>query len=86
MKGSVCHELDTDLPVDELWAVYGTLRLVQLAAELLPNIVQKVSTVHGDGEVGTVIQVNFVPGELFEPKPDSVIFRHYVHDFSQYRT
>nr|CAD1845042.1 unnamed protein product [Ananas comosus var. bracteatus] len=45
-----------------LWAVYGTLRLVQLAAELLPNIVQKVSTVHGDGEVGTVIQVNFVPG------------------------
>ncbi|XP_020085359.1 S-norcoclaurine synthase-like [Ananas comosus] len=62
MKGSVCHELDTDLPVDELWAVYGTLRLVQLAAELLPNIVQKVSTVHGDGEVGTVIQVNFVPG------------------------
>ncbi|KAL6647822.1 hypothetical protein ACP70R_015259 [Stipagrostis hirtigluma subsp. patula] len=63
MKGSKSHELETDVPASELWAIYGTLRFVQLFHELLPQVLQKVDVVSGDGGVGTVIQLTFPAGD-----------------------
>ncbi|KAL6651303.1 hypothetical protein ACP70R_010228 [Stipagrostis hirtigluma subsp. patula] len=68
MKGSKSHELAADVPASELWAIYGTLRFVELVHQLLPQVLHKVDVVRGDGGVGTVIQVTFPPGN---PGPQS---------------
>jgi len=62
MKGSISHEFESPLPADELWEVYSTLKLAELAAELLPNIISKVDVEQGDGGVGTVLRLELTPG------------------------
>ncbi|XP_006652730.1 norbelladine synthase-like [Oryza brachyantha] len=62
MKGSVCHELETELPAAELWEVYGGLLVGQLVPHLVPEVFSKVELVEGDGGVGTVLRVIFAPG------------------------
>ncbi|CAL9089347.1 unnamed protein product [Musa textilis] len=62
MKGTLCHELEVGLPAGQVWEVYGTLRLAQLVVELVPNVLQKVDVVEGDGGVGTVLHVTFATG------------------------
>nr|WGU11340.1 norbelladine synthase 1 [Crinum x powellii] len=62
MKGSLSHELEVALPADELWEVYSTLRLAELAVELLPNVLSKVVVEEGDGGVGTVLNITLAPG------------------------
>ncbi|KAJ0970843.1 hypothetical protein J5N97_018802 [Dioscorea zingiberensis] len=62
MKGAVSHELEIGLPADEIWAVYRALRLGELAVELLPNVLEKIDIIEGDGEVGTVLRLHFPAG------------------------
>jgi hypothetical protein len=62
MKGSLCHELETDLPAADVWEVYGSLLLGQLVPQLLPDVASKVEVVNGDGGVGTVLLLTFPPG------------------------
>jgi hypothetical protein len=61
MKGSLSHELETGLPVADVWAVYGGLSLPQLIPQMLPTLVSRVDIV-GDGTVGTLLHVTFSPG------------------------
>lgn len=63
MKGTLCHELEVGLPAGQVWGVYGTLRLGQLVVELLPNVIQKLDIVEGDGGVGTVLHLTFPTGK-----------------------
>ncbi|XP_077234293.1 norbelladine synthase-like [Tasmannia lanceolata] len=62
MHGELLHELEVGLPAGVVWEVYGTLELANLMGKLLPNIVEKIELVEGDGEVGTVLHVNFPRG------------------------
>ncbi|KAJ0970842.1 hypothetical protein J5N97_018801 [Dioscorea zingiberensis] len=62
MKGTLSHELEVGLSADEIWVVYRSLELADLVVKLLPNIIQKVELVEGDGGVGTVLHVYFPPG------------------------
>ncbi|KAJ3707036.1 hypothetical protein LUZ61_010741 [Rhynchospora tenuis] len=62
MKGSLCHEYETGIPAEEVWQVYGTLRLGQLVQQLLPHLFHKVEVVEGDGGVGTILCVTFPSG------------------------
>uniref|UniRef100_A0A0D9W8U6 Bet v I/Major latex protein domain-containing protein n=1 Tax=Leersia perrieri TaxID=77586 RepID=A0A0D9W8U6_9ORYZ len=62
MKGSICHELETELPAAEVWDIYGGLRVGQLVPQLVPEFFPKVELVEGDGGVGTVQHVIFTPG------------------------
>ena len=54
MKGSLCHEYETELPAAGVWEVYGGL----LAGQLVPEVYSKVELVEGDGGVGTVLLVS----------------------------
>jgi hypothetical protein len=62
MKGSLCHEFQTDLHAAEVWEVYGSLLIGQLVPQLLPDMLSKVELVDGDGGVGTVLLLTFPPG------------------------
>ncbi|CAL9758082.1 unnamed protein product [Musa acuminata subsp. burmannicoides] len=68
MKGTLCHELEVGLPAGQVWEVYGTLRLAQLVVELVPNVIQKVDIVEGDGGVGTVLHLTFPTGTSGGPQ------------------
>ncbi|CAN6181737.1 unnamed protein product [Urochloa humidicola] len=61
-KGSKVHELETDVPASELWEIYGTLGAATLIPELVPHVITKVDLISGDGDVGTILQLNFPPG------------------------
>ncbi|KAM0935392.1 putative (S)-norcoclaurine synthase [Dioscorea sansibarensis] len=62
MKGALSHELEIGLPADEIWSVYRRLELAELVVKLLPNVINKMDLVEGDGGVGTIIQLYFPPG------------------------
>ena len=64
MKGALSHELEIGLPADEIWSVYRRLELAELVVKLLPNVINKMDLVEGDGGVGTIIQLYFPPGEF----------------------
>ncbi|TKW00113.1 hypothetical protein SEVIR_8G087300v4 [Setaria viridis] len=64
MKGSLCHEYETELPAADVWEVYGGLLAGQLVPQLVPVVYSKVELVEGDGGVGTVLLVSFPPGTL----------------------
>ncbi|PAN11505.1 hypothetical protein PAHAL_2G169700 [Panicum hallii] len=61
MEGSLCHELETDLPAADLWEVYGGLLVGQLVTQLLPQLFSKVEVLDGDGDVSTALLVTFAP-------------------------
>lgn len=62
MEGSLSHEFETGLPAADVWEVYGSLLVVDLIPQLLPQVFSKVELVEGDGGVGTVLLVTFPPG------------------------
>ncbi|XP_077234292.1 norbelladine synthase-like [Tasmannia lanceolata] len=62
MHGELLHELEVGLPDGVVWEVYGTLELANLVGKLLPNIIEKIELVEGDGGVGTVLLLTFPKG------------------------
>ncbi|KAF9593155.1 hypothetical protein IFM89_020451 [Coptis chinensis] len=62
MEGQLEHELEVSVPASEVWDVYGGLKLGKLVCELLPNVIEKVELVEGDGGVGTILKVVFPQG------------------------
>ncbi|PIA26972.1 hypothetical protein AQUCO_08400025v1 [Aquilegia coerulea] len=64
MEGHLSHELEVNVPANEVWEVYRGLELGRLVTELLPNLIEKVELVEGDGGVGTILNVVFpIPPE-----------------------
>nr|CAB3485605.1 unnamed protein product [Digitaria exilis] len=61
MKGSLCHEYETELPASDVWEVYRGLLAGQLVPQLVPEVHPKVELVEGDGGAGTVLLVSFPP-------------------------
>ncbi|XP_015878533.3 norbelladine synthase [Ziziphus jujuba] len=62
VSGQVSHELEVKVPAGQVWELYGSLRLAYLVQQQLSNLIEKVDVIHGDGGVGTVLQLTFVPG------------------------
>ncbi|KAJ8626028.1 hypothetical protein MRB53_019335 [Persea americana] len=61
MKGQLSHESAIDVPAGVVWETYGTLEVSKQIAKLLPNLVQNIQVLEGDGGVGTVLVVTLAP-------------------------
>ncbi|ERN15493.1 S-norcoclaurine synthase 1 [Amborella trichopoda] len=68
MEGLVWDELQVKISADALWDVYGTGKLGNLIPKLIPNIINAIHFLEGDGAEGTVIHICFAPGT---PGPSS---------------
>lgn len=64
VSGSICAEVQVDAPASAAWEIYGTLKLPGYSEQALPNIVEKIELVHGDGSAGTLLQLFFLPGKI----------------------
>ncbi|XP_054813920.1 norbelladine synthase-like [Prosopis cineraria] len=64
MSGHLEHELELGVPVTEAWDLFGSLQFGELLGKDMPSLFQKVEVVEGDGGVGTVLKLTFVPGTL----------------------
>ncbi|XP_030489960.2 norbelladine synthase [Cannabis sativa] len=62
VSGQVSHELEVAAPAAKVWEIYGTLQLPKLVEENLTTILEKIEVVEGEGGVGTVLNLHFVPG------------------------
>ncbi|XP_030488162.1 norbelladine synthase [Cannabis sativa] len=62
VSGQLSHELEIKAPASQVWELYGTLRLVKLIEEQLKSVIEKIQVVEGDGGVGTILHLDFVPG------------------------
>ncbi|KAF3432649.1 hypothetical protein FNV43_RR23751 [Rhamnella rubrinervis] len=62
MAGQVSHELEVDVAASQVWEIYGGLRLAQLVQQQLSNLLEDYQVIQGDGGVGTVLKLTFVPG------------------------
>ncbi|KAF8380725.1 hypothetical protein HHK36_028215 [Tetracentron sinense] len=62
MHGKVSHEKEVGVPASIVWDLYGTLKLGKLVDEMLPNVLDKVEVLEGDGGVGTVLKLTYPPG------------------------
>ena len=74
-NGQLSHELEVNVPASEAWDLFGTLRLAKLVEEQCSSLVQKIDLVEGDGGVGTVFDLKFVPGILSMPQSSSLLFK-----------
>ncbi|KAK9689764.1 hypothetical protein RND81_09G079300 [Saponaria officinalis] len=61
MKGQVCSEVEVDVAANKAWELYGTLELAKFIEQKLP-LIHKIEVVQGDGGVGTILNLVFVPG------------------------
>ncbi|XP_058106260.1 norbelladine synthase-like [Magnolia sinica] len=62
MQGKLSHEWEVRVAASIVWETYGTIELGKLVVQLLPNVVEKVEVVEGDGGVDTVLAVTFLEG------------------------
>ncbi|XVF78207.1 hypothetical protein PTKIN_Ptkin14bG0111700 [Pterospermum kingtungense] len=56
------NELEVNVPARTVWKLYRHLGISMLAAQELKNVIQSVDVLEGDGGVGTVLKLTFVPG------------------------
>ncbi|KAI8032309.1 S-norcoclaurine synthase 2 [Camellia lanceoleosa] len=62
MLGRVSEEIEVNVPASQAWELYGTLQLAKFIGEELPNVIDKIEVVQGDGGVGTILNIIFPPG------------------------
>ncbi|KAH1063421.1 hypothetical protein J1N35_028408 [Gossypium stocksii] len=58
----ITKEVEVNAPASEAWELYRKLGLLDLIDRKLTNIFQSTEVLKGDGEVGTVVKLTFVPG------------------------
>ncbi|KAK6230511.1 hypothetical protein QUC31_002029 [Theobroma cacao] len=56
------NELEVKVAASEVWELYRHLGISMLAAQELKNVIQSVEVLKGDGGVGTILKLTFVPG------------------------
>ncbi|XP_041015954.1 norbelladine synthase-like [Juglans microcarpa x Juglans regia] len=61
VSGQLSHEMKIEVPATEAWELYGTLRLANLVEEV-STLIEKIEVLEGDGGLGTVLKLTFVPG------------------------
>ncbi|MFQ6641818.1 hypothetical protein Gotur_015013 [Gossypium turneri] len=59
----ITKELEVNAPASEAWELYRKLGLLKLIDLKLTNIFQSTEVLKGDGGVGTVVKLTFVPDE-----------------------
>ncbi|XP_059667426.1 norbelladine synthase-like [Cornus florida] len=64
MFGTVSEEMEVKVSATEAWKLYGTLQLAKLIEEELTDVIHKLE-IHGDGGVGTILNITFPPGTPF---------------------
>uniref|UniRef100_UPI00017BAF2D S-NORCOCLAURINE SYNTHASE n=1 Tax=Thalictrum flavum TaxID=150094 RepID=UPI00017BAF2D len=57
------HELEVAASADDIWTVYSWPGLAKHLPDLLPGAFEKLEII-GDGGVGTILDMTFVPGEF----------------------
>lgn len=62
MEGQVWHEEEVKASAAQAWKLYGGLELAKLAEIVLNNFISRVDLLHGDGGVGTLLKLHFLPG------------------------
>ncbi|PON77555.1 Bet v I/Major latex protein [Parasponia andersonii] len=62
VSGQLSHELEVNMPANQVWELYSSLQLAKLVEEELSSVIQKINLVKGDGGVGTILHLIFVPG------------------------
>ncbi|XVF06890.1 hypothetical protein REPUB_Repub06bG0090300 [Reevesia pubescens] len=62
MYGHLSHDCIVEVPAAVVWDVYGSLELGRLLNQLLHDVLGTVEVVQGDGGVGTILKITFVPG------------------------
>ncbi|KAL5568264.1 hypothetical protein UlMin_024839 [Ulmus minor] len=72
VSGQLSHELEVKAAASDVWAVYCGLKLAKLIEENLTQLVQKVDVLEGDGGVGTIVCLKFVPGFGFDEAKEKV--------------
>lgn len=60
--GQVLHELEVKVSASEAWDLYGSLELAKFVEQALPNLIEKVELIQGDGGVGTILKLTFASG------------------------
>lgn len=61
MFGELSHEMEVQVPASEAWRIFGTLAIGKLVLNL-KHLFHSVEVVHGDGGVGTILEVTLAPG------------------------
>ncbi|KAJ7982660.1 S-norcoclaurine synthase-like, partial [Quillaja saponaria] len=51
-----------DVPASEAWDLYSTSRLSKLVMEEIPNYIERLDIIQGDGGAGSVLKLTFAPG------------------------
>ncbi|GMI97285.1 hypothetical protein HRI_003397800 [Hibiscus trionum] len=54
------NELEVHAPASEVWEAFRNLGILRLAAQ--QNLIQSFQVLKGDGGVGTVVKIIFIPG------------------------
>lgn len=62
VSGQVSHELEINASASQAWELYSTLELAKLTERELKGVIDKIEVVQGNGGVGTVLKLVFVPG------------------------
>ncbi|MED6148741.1 hypothetical protein PIB30_055747 [Stylosanthes scabra] len=62
MFGKLEHELELDVAASEAWNLFGTIEIAKFVEKEMPQVFQKVELIEGDGGLGTVLKLTFVPG------------------------
>lgn len=56
------NEVEVNVPANLTWELYRHLGISKLAAQQLKHVIQRIHVLKGDGGVGTVLKLTFVPG------------------------
>ncbi|KAE8703242.1 S-norcoclaurine synthase 1 [Hibiscus syriacus] len=56
------NELQVNVAANSVWELYRHLGISRLTAQNLQNVIQNVQVLKGDGGIGTVLKLTFVPG------------------------
>lgn len=63
MVSKISDETEIQAPAAKVWELYGTLELAKFVPVHLPNLVQKIEVLEGDGGEGTLFLLTFAPGK-----------------------
>ncbi|KAM3337040.1 hypothetical protein P3S68_032740 [Capsicum galapagoense] len=68
MLGKFSEQIQINAPASEVWNLYGTIQLSKFLVEKLPQIVEKVELIEGDGGTGSVLQISLQGNAPYKEK------------------
>ena len=62
MVSELIDETEIQAPAAKVWELYGTVEFGNFLLRHVPNVVQKIEFLEGNGGEGTLLYVTFAPG------------------------